>query len=113
MGLGGLANTRETHIACQNHPLASYMFRLSVYLKLKLDELSATAEKVSKRLSHVSQAVGPLQAEHTTLREELFHIRHTKNKYTDSDKVSFLLIFFCLLCRMICRNLVHLQRLAR
>ncbi|CAM9152255.1 unnamed protein product, partial [Laminaria digitata] len=55
-------------------------------LLLKLDELSESAEKVSKRLRHVSQAVGPLRAEHTTLREELFHIRHTKNKYTDSDK---------------------------
>lgn len=56
--------------------------------KLKLDELSENADKISKRLHHVSQAVGPLRAEHTTLREELFHIRHTKNKYTDSDKAS-------------------------
>lgn len=57
--------------------------------QLKLDELSANAAMLSGRLQYFASKVTPLRAEQITFREELFHIRHTKDKYTDSDKVSF------------------------
>lgn len=36
----------------------------------------------------MTQAAGILRGEQEVLREEIYHIRHTKDKYTDSDKVS-------------------------
>lgn len=57
--------------------------------QLKLDELSANAAMLSGRLRYLAGKATPLRAEQITFREELFHIRHTKDKYTDSDKVSF------------------------
>ncbi|CAM9288359.1 unnamed protein product [Ectocarpus sp. 13 AM-2016] len=57
-------------------------------LLLKLDELTHNAAKLSERQRFVATAVKPLRAEHVTIREELFHIRHTTDKYTDSDKVN-------------------------
>eukprot|EP00903_Cladosiphon_okamuranus_P017882 g16455.t1 len=57
-------------------------------LLLKLDELTATAAKLSDRARFLTKTAEPLRAEHTTIREELFHIRHTTDKYTDSDKVN-------------------------
>ncbi|CAB1113691.1 unnamed protein product [Ectocarpus sp. CCAP 1310/34] len=56
--------------------------------KLKLDELTHNAAKLSERQRFVATAVKPLRAEHVAIREELFHIRHTTDKYTDSDKVN-------------------------
>lgn len=58
--------------------------------QLKLDEVTANAAKLSDRARMLAKATEPLRAEHLTLREELFHIRHTKDKYTDSDKASSL-----------------------
>ncbi|CAM9318828.1 unnamed protein product [Ectocarpus sp. 8 AP-2014] len=57
-------------------------------LLLKLAELTQNAAKLSERQRFVATAVEPLRAEHVTIREELFHIRHTTDKYTDSDKVN-------------------------
>ncbi|CAM9339293.1 unnamed protein product [Scytosiphon promiscuus] len=55
-------------------------------LLLKLNELTETAAKLSNRMKYLARTAEPLRAEHTTLREELFHIRHTTDKYTDTDK---------------------------
>lgn len=57
-------------------------------MQLKLDELTATAAKLSDRARFLTKTAEPRRAEHTTIREELFHIRHTTDKYTDSDKAS-------------------------
>eukprot|EP00752_Nemacystus_decipiens_P012503 g11074.t1 len=57
-------------------------------LLLKLDELIANAAKLSERARFLQMTAEPLRTEHTTIREELFHIRHTTDKYTDSDKVN-------------------------
>lgn len=54
----------------------------------KLDELTEIADTLSDRMRVVAEATEPLREEHRVLREELFHIRHTTDKYTDSDKAS-------------------------
>lgn len=53
----------------------------------KLDELSAVAGKLAERLKKVKSSAGPIKSEKAALREELYHIKNTKDKYTDSDKV--------------------------
>ncbi|CAM9101386.1 unnamed protein product [Hapterophycus canaliculatus] len=55
-------------------------------LLLKLDELTEKAVQLSDRMRYLAKSAEPLRAEHRTIREELFHIRHTTDKYTDSDK---------------------------
>ena len=61
--------------------------------QLKLDELTANAAKLSDRARFLTKTAEPLRAEHTTIREELYHIRHTTDKYTDSDKVSYAVVY--------------------
>lgn len=63
------------------------MFGILVLSQDKLDELTEVGAKVSDRLRHVLLATGPIKTEAVALREELFHIKNTKDKYTDSDKV--------------------------
>lgn len=76
-----------------NLTLGGMTCRLAVLLhfinpQLKLDELSENAVKISDRIRRVADGAPLLRAEAITLKEEIFHIRNTKDKYTDSNKAS-------------------------
>lgn len=53
----------------------------------KLDDLLTARDKLSQDLRRLRLATVPLKAENATLKEELYHIKHTTDRYTDTDKV--------------------------